>query len=275
MVNRKLPFGYCMRNGQICIAEDEAETVRMIFDRYVETASYEKLADTLNGLGIPYCPGKRWNKNSVARILQNRCYTGNGLYPQILSPEIFMCAEKAKPDVRGTLEHPQMKDIRVLARCTACNEPMRRERKNTWRCSNCTESAVKIRDEHLILCIDKILQMLCEHPDIVVKPSMAAVRSEEIQQAHTSFTQELERTEFDEPAARTKAISLAAARFDALGSEDYETVRIQYILVGAEQNGELDTALLRQITSAILIHPNGAVSLKLKNGQIIERREPA
>ena len=70
---------------------------------------------------------------------------------------------------------------------------------------------------------------------------------------------------------KAKSISLASARFNALGSEDYETMRIQYILTRTEQNGGLDIELLRQITSAILIHPNGAVSLKLKNGQIIEK----
>ena len=50
-------------------------------------------------------------------------------------------------------------------------------------------------------------------------------------------------------------------------------MRIQYILARMEQNGGLDTALLRQITSAILIFPTGEVSLKLKNGQILKRSD--
>lgn len=128
MTYRKLLFGYCMRNGEICIEESESEIVRMIFDNYAKGSSYGSLADRLN-----------------------------------------------------------------------------------------------------------------------------------------------ERAEFDESTARAKAISLAAARFDALSSEDYETQRIQYILATTEQNGELDTVLLRQITSAILIDPTGVVSLKLKNGQIIKK----
>ena len=45
MANRKLPFGYCIRNGQICIAEAEAEVVRMIFTSYAEGNSYETLAE--------------------------------------------------------------------------------------------------------------------------------------------------------------------------------------------------------------------------------------
>ena len=93
------------------------------------------------------------------------------------------------------------------------------------------------------------------------------------ERSENEFNLAIQAEEFDKSAARAKAISLAAARFDALGSEDYETMRIQYILARAEQNGGLDTALLRQITSAILIFPTGEVSLKLKNGQIMKRSD--
>ena len=44
MANRKLPFGYCMQNGQICVADAEAEIVRMIFTSYAEGNSYETLS---------------------------------------------------------------------------------------------------------------------------------------------------------------------------------------------------------------------------------------
>ena len=40
----KLPFGYCMQNGQICVADAEAEIVRMIFTSYAEGNSYETLS---------------------------------------------------------------------------------------------------------------------------------------------------------------------------------------------------------------------------------------
>ena len=76
---------------------------------------------------------------------------------------------------------------------------------------------------------------------------------------------------FDAAHARALAITLASARFDALGSEDYETIRIRRLISGAQPCGDLDAELLRQITAAILIHPDGAVSLKLKNGQTIGR----
>ncbi len=270
MAYRKLPFGYEMRGGQICIVETEAEVVRMIFTSYAEGNSYKTLTEWLNSKDIPYFPGKRWNKNTVARMLQDVRYLGSRAYPAIISAEVF---GSRKPSTSGKSNCPQIKDIRILARCGVCGRAVRRERMDTWCCPHCMTSAVKATDQQLMDRTAELLRGLCEHPDAVGLPPAADVESGGILAAKNDFDHELERAEFNESTAREKAISLAAARFNALGSEDYETTRIQYILAKTEQSGGLDTELLRQITSAILIHPTGAVSLKLKNGQIIERND--
>lgn len=270
MANRKLPFGYCMQNGQICVVDAEAEMIRMIFTSYAEGNSYETLAEWLNDGRHTYSPGKRWNKNTLARILQDERYLGNSVYPAILAPGAF---QRRKPTASGKLNYPQIKDIRILARCAVCGKPIHRERTDTWRCPHCMASAVNSTDKRLMDSVAELLQGLCQRPDAVVSPAGADIESENVLTAKNGFTHELENEEFDEPTARAKAISLAAARFDALGSEDYETMRIQYILARTEQNGGLDTALLRQITSAILIFPTGEVRLRLKNRQIIKRSD--
>ncbi len=270
MTYRKLPFGYCMRNGQICVEESESEIVRMIFDSYAEGSSYGSLADRLNDRDIPYSPGKRWIKNTVARILQDSRYLGNNIYPAIITADALTSRTL---DTCGKLENPQIKDIRILARCALCGEPVRRERKNSWHCPHCMASSVKFTDQRLLDDTAELVKELCERPDVIALSPASDIESNRVLAAKNDFSLELERAEFDESTARAKAISLAAARFDALSSEDYETQRIQYILTTTEQNGELDTALLRQITSAILIDPTGVVSLKLKNGQIIKRSD--
>lgn len=270
MANRKLPFGYCMQNGQICVVDAEAEIVRMIFTSYAEGNSYETLAEWLNDGRHIYFPGKQWNKNTLARILQDERYLGNSVYPAILTADAF---QRRKPASSGKLIHPQIKDIRILAHCGVCGKPIQRERTDTWRCPHCMASAVDSTDRRLMDSVAELLQGLCQHPDAAAELPAADVESESVLAARNGFAQELENEEFDESAARAKAISLAAARFNALGSEDYETMRIQYILAKTEQNGGLDTALLRQITSAILILPTGEVSLKLKNGQIMKRSD--
>ena len=273
MVNRKLPFGYRIHDGQIQIAEDEAETVRMIFDRYIAGASYDRLAGELNGHGVPYAPGKRWNKNMVARILQDERYLGGSTYPQIVTPEQFRYAKAAKPDVSGTRSCAEIKDIRILARCGLCHGPLRRTRKNYWLCSNCMDSPASVQDDYLIQCVAQLLRRLCEHPETIAPSPAAPPDNEAVQSAQDRFIQELDKPEFDEGAAKSAALALASAQFDALGSEDYETMRLQYILEQTEPHDGLDTDLLRQVTSAILIRPSGAVSLQLKNHQIMERSD--
>lgn len=275
MAIRKLPFGYRIRNGQIQIAEHEAEVVRVIFDHYTAGMSYGRLTDKLNGQDIPYVPGKLWNKNMVARVLQDERYLGSSAYPQIVTPESFQRAKAAKPDVSGTVDCAEIKDIRILARCGLCNSPMWRERKDRWQCPLCMDSPASIKDSHLILSADQLLRRPREQPDTVTPSPANPADDKAIQCIQDSFTYELDKPEFDESAATAKALSLAAAKFNALGSEDYETMRIRYILANAEQHDGLDIVLLRQITSAILIYPTGAVSLKLKNSQIVERSDSA
>lgn len=268
MAIRTLPFGYCISHGKVCVVEDEAEIVRRTFVGYAEGRSYDDLTRWLNGQSIPYLPGKSWNKNAVARILRDERYLGNDAYPPIITAEMF---GSRKPSTSGRLNLPQIKDIRILARCGVCGEPVRRERENTWSCPHCMASAVPTTDQRLIDDVAELLQGLCSRPDMVNIPDPTDEISGSILKAENEFAHELETAEFNESAAKTKALSLAAARFDALGSEDYETMRIQRLLAGAEPSAELDTTLLRQITSAILISPAGEVRLKLKNRQIVER----
>lgn len=273
MANRMLPFGYCVQNGQIRVAEPEANVVRTVFQRYAEGLSYGRLAEELNRQDIPYTTGKRWNKNMVARILQDKRYMGDTTYPQIVAPESFRQAKIAKPNVSGTAECGEITDIRRLARCGLCHGPIHRERKDYWRCPQCMESPASIKDAHLISCVDRLLHTLCEQPDTAVPSPAATTESNTIQTAQVEFDQELDKPEFDEAAATAKALALAAAKFDALGSQDYETMRIRYILTHAKQHDGLDVGLLRQITSAILIYPSAAVDIRLRNGHNVERLE--
>jgi len=154
MANRKLPFGYCMQGGQICVVEAEAEVVRMIFTSYAGGNSYETLAEWLNRGKLPYLPGRQWNKNVVARMLQDERYLGDPAYPSIIAAEIF---GSRKPTVSGKSEHPQLKESRILARCGICGEVVRRERKDTWRCPQCMTSAAETTDKRLMDGVEELL----------------------------------------------------------------------------------------------------------------------
>ena len=77
MGNRKLPFGYRMEAGEITVCEPEANLVRCVFDRYVLGDSYTELTAMLKKQPILYQSDKLWNKNMVARMLEDSRYIGD------------------------------------------------------------------------------------------------------------------------------------------------------------------------------------------------------
>ena len=67
MGNRKLPFGYQMRMGEIIRNEPEAKAVQDIFLQYMLGASLKEIAEQMSKTGPAYDEGKRWNKNMRER----------------------------------------------------------------------------------------------------------------------------------------------------------------------------------------------------------------
>ena len=63
MGNRKLPFGYQMRMGEIVRNEPEAKAVQDIFLQYTLGASLKEIAEQMSKTGPAYDEGKSWNKN--------------------------------------------------------------------------------------------------------------------------------------------------------------------------------------------------------------------
>ena len=278
MANRKLAFGYEMQRGIVCVKTAEAAIVKEIYAAYIRGISYSQITDSLNAQAVPYNePGKSWNKNMVARVLSNELYTGNETYPAILSEGEYRRAASAKPATGASLD-TRAKTTRQLARCAVCGSALALSGNKygwaRWNCPSCNALSADAVMPDTVDAVSHILTAMVRNPELIQAPPQAKQSMQGIpEQLGSEFNLAIQAEEFNESAARAKAISLAAARFDALGSEDYETMRIQYILARAEQNGGLDTALLRQITSAIQIFPTGEVSLRLKNRQIIKRSD--
>lgn len=79
MKNRKIPYGYEMKNGAVVINGAEAETVKNIFSEYVNGLVLKDIAATLKAQGAEYLPGETdWNKSRVKRIIDDARYCGNG-----------------------------------------------------------------------------------------------------------------------------------------------------------------------------------------------------
>ena len=86
---RYFPFGYRMAGGQIEIVPEESSLLQNLFDNYLKGASLIKLAETAQQTGIKFRENtERWNKNMIARMLDDERYWNDNGFPPIVSKEI-------------------------------------------------------------------------------------------------------------------------------------------------------------------------------------------
>ena len=70
-------YGYTSKDNKLVIVEEEAQYVRMIFDKYLNGEhSLYRLAKIMNDLGARTKTGKRFENRTIEYILRNPTYTG-------------------------------------------------------------------------------------------------------------------------------------------------------------------------------------------------------
>ena len=241
MGNRKLPFGYQMRMGEIVWNEPEAKAVQDIFLQYTFGASLKEIAEQMSKTGPAYDEGKSWNKNMIARILENPKYTGADSYPKLVDINLFEAAvEKRQTKQRLPERTPAQKALKRV-------------------CSKLPTPEIEQQVVHL-------LGRLAEQPERITQPERTSAPVHTNAQA--GLDDILNTQPLDEDAARILICKLAQEQYDAIGSEEYETERLRRLFAAFECTAELNAELLQSAVSAVLV-TRQAVRLQLKNGQII------
>ena len=247
MGNRKLPFGYQMRMGEIVRNEPEAKAVQDIFLQYTLGASLREIAEQMSKTDPTYDEGKSWNKNMIARILENSKYTGVDSYPKLVDIKLFEAAAEKRPTKQRLPERtPAQKALKRV--CSKLPTP-------------------EIEKEVMYL-----LGRLTEKPERITQPTETPAPT------HTNTQAELDEVlntqPLDEDAARNLICKLAQEQYDAIGNEEYETERLRRLFAAFECTAELNAELLQSAVSAVLV-TRQAVRLQLKNGQIIGKEDLA
>ena len=242
--NRKRPFGYKMEFGEIVLHPAEAETVRWIYDSYLAGASYNALVDKLQERGIPYDGDKPWNKNMAARILADRRYTGEGGFPSII-PEGQFHMVQARRQERTTpcQKSPAQKELRKL-------------------CGGSPPAWV----ERQVL---GLLNRLIQRPELIACPVPEAKPLSEVDKLRRALDELLHCPPVDETRARRLAFRLAALQLNAIGPEEYETLRLRRLFQNRRPMMELEQELLHESVRRITVS-NGTVTILLKNNQTLE-----
>lgn len=102
------PFGYRRGYGDepsLVIDPSESKIVRMIFREYLRQRSTGRVVDMLNMRGITTRKDKKWSRQAIAIILENRTYRGRvsygdveaqGSHEAIIEPAVFYKANALK-----------------------------------------------------------------------------------------------------------------------------------------------------------------------------------
>ncbi len=113
MANRYIPFGYEIVDAQVVIIEREAEVVRNVFSLYVQGNSLKTISERLNMMPISYAgDDRKWDKNMVKRMLENKKYIGDKDYPVIIPPETAELALKCK-DEKCRQKHDEVSKLQA------------------------------------------------------------------------------------------------------------------------------------------------------------------
>ena len=247
MGNRKLPFGYQMRMGEIIRNEPEANAVQDIFLQYSLGASLKEIAEQMSKNGPTYDEGKCWNKNMVARILENAKYAGADSYPGLVDIKLF----EAAAEKRQTKQH--------LPERTPAQKALKRV------CSKPPTPEIEQQVTHL-------LGRLAEQPELITQPARTFTPTHTNTQAKLDDV--LNTQPLDEDAARSLICKLAQEQYEAIGNEEYETERLRRLFTAFECTAELNAELLQSTVSAVLVR-HQKVRLQLKNGQLIGKDDLA
>lgn len=233
-----------MQWGKIVLQEQEASVVRWIYQTYLSGASYNELVETLRKQTIPYITGKLWNKNMVARILENPKYTGESEYPPLISQEQFEVVQvRRKKRTAPQQKTPAQKELRRL--CGGAPPP--------WV-------------ERQVL---DILNDLITHPKQLRCPPCENVPPAEVVRLSRKLDELLNTPPVDEDRVREMALHLAELQLNAIGPEEYETERLQRLFQSRSPMSELNQELLHESVRHIT-YAGRRVTILLKNHQTME-----
>lgn len=273
--NRTYPYGYKMENGATAIEPAEAEVIRTIYKEYADGKSYKAIAMALTAEHIRYMPDKpAWNKNMVARILQNSTYLGTDKYPKIIESTSFRLAQQAFKPYTHT-ESQDIKMLKPLLVCGICGEPIKRRLKTSgaerWYCPLDTQHIkTALTDELLLQSIEILQRSLARNPRSARQTKR---KGNQVDISTIRLQNEIELAisapNADVAALQKQITELATQKYALCQDEDNGSTELMRV-IAQMSHAKLDSDSLKVITAQIKITHTTATELILKNGQIIK-----
>lgn len=279
MKNRKIPYGYEMKNGAVVINGAEAETVKNIFSEYVNGLVLKDIAATLKAQGAEYLPGEAdWNKSRVKRIIDDARYCGNEKYPEIISAELYSAAGSIKQKGNRAKEYTvcsEDKPVTDSVRCSLCGGRLRHITDNSnkkaerWVCEDCRMTVYKTVSE-VKKDITKIINRLIHSPSLTENGEDKGYTES---QGVVLKTAEIERmtaaAEVDITAVQKLIFECAEEKYRENETARHITERMKAELINTAPLSEFSDEIFSRTVKATVMEKDGTVRLTLKNGTVL------
>ena len=272
---RYFQFGYRMAGGQIEIVPEESSLLQNLFDNYLKGASLIKLAETAQQTGIKFRENtERWNKNMIARMLDDERYWNDNGFPPIVSKEIGSAITALRK--QKTTSQCPIQFIKKKLVCCICGENINRNGKNAprirWDCPKCGWYFGPITDNELKQAVTEKLLAVCRNPQ-VAEPDQQPTNSLSIQAVRLTneINQLLDQREVDTDRLLPLILECAAEKYKtcSIKESDHLTIKIKALFQEHSNDEELNRELFEQTVKQVILQPDGSIKFQLLNGKIV------
>ena len=277
--NRTIPFGYCMKNGEITTEPKEVYAVVAIFDEYLEGRSLSEIAKLMQSEKIRYnAISDKWNKNMVKRIIENEKYLGTDKYPQIIDDDTFRLANEKRVRKATTLDliPDDLQEIRKRTYCSECGHRLSRIGGNSkyehWDCRNpdCYKLEYRLTDQMIIGAVLTVLNSAIANPSLLESGGEISTYSPtaDVIRKQNEINQMTDSPQVDFDKVKAEIFKLAEMKYDCCTYNDspQKTDEIKELLKDHEQLNMLDIGLFEACVSRIRISHFCTIEVELING---------
>ena len=281
--NRVIPFGYCMKNGEITTDSKEVYAVAMIFSEYLNGSSLLQIAKLMESEKIRYTEdSEHWNKNMVKRIIENEKYLGTDKHPQLIAEDIFRQANEKRVRKATTLNLvcDNLHEIRNRTYCAECGGKLFRKvngkGREYWNCGNpdCFKYEYRLTDQMIIGAVLTVLNSVIANTSLLeyrgevskYSPGTGMIRKQnEINQMMDSAQPDFDRI-------KSEIFKLAEMKYDCCtyNENPQKTAEIKALLENHEQLNTLDIGLFKSCVSRIWISHFCTIEVEFVNGVTIK-----
>ena len=280
MKKRSVLFGYTYHDGQLVTDSEKADIVKEIFNQYLENKSLLEISSMLNKLHIEYQPGVvNWNKARIKRIIEEKRYGGDDLYPQIIDTDTLTKANM----IKAAKNNQQMIDrssdiysISTLVVCPRCGGKMKRfvdrrtEIQQRWKCQSQSCKMKIIKDDTLFIKeITIVLNRLIEHPEHIKEIETGEREKLELSRIETEINRILDYGQADKEEMKSRLFEWASMKYSCLDDVKYTSRRLISIFTIQKPVNRFSYELFRETVETISFNEDHEAVIKLINGQLV------